>query len=128
VADRQDEAPPVRGARILIVEDELLLAMEIETMLRQQGYSVSGPAPTVARALALLDQDRPDAVILDLNLNGDPAIPVATALSARGIPFIIVSGYSAKEPSEPELQNAPRLDKPVNKRALLRAVSRAISG
>ena len=113
-------APISRGEHhVLVVEDEALVAMDLTDVLQQQGFKVIGPAPSVARALALLDKLRIDAALLDLNLNGEPGLPVAMALSDRGIPFVIVSGYGDDGVVEPALHSAPRLTKPVVRRELV---------
>lgn len=104
----------LEGRRILVVEDEMLIALELKTVLERLGCVVLGPVPTVTRATAALGQDRPDAALLDLNLRGEPATPVAAALRAAKVPFVIVSGYSNGRSREPELQGAPRMEKPVN--------------
>ena len=116
----------LRGRRVLVVEDEMLVAMEFEGLLRRQGCVVVGSASTVDRALALLDHDQPDAALLDLDLNGEPATAVAVALKTRGVPFVLVTGYGEAQSSEPELQDAPRVDKPVNHHALVRALARVM--
>ena len=114
------------GCRVLIVEDEMLVGMELESLLERQGCTALGPAPTVARALALLDEEQPDAAILDLNLNGQPATEVARELSARDVPFVLVTGYGEAQSPEPELRDAPRVDKPVNHRLLVRALTQLL--
>ena len=111
----------LRGRRVMIVEDEMLVAMELEALLAEEGCAVVGPAPTTARALALLDEELPDAAILDVNLDGQTAAPVAAALNAQGVPFVLASGYS--HALQPEMQGAPRLDKPVNHEKLVRALA-----
>lgn len=116
------------GRRILIVEDEFLLAMELESLLLQRGCMVLGPASSVGQALAVLDQEQPDIALLDVNLRGERATPVAAALQGRGVPFVLITGYSEAQLSEPELRNAPRVDKPVSCRALTRAVQGALDG
>lgn len=116
----------LRGRRVLVIEDEMLVAMEFESLLQRQGCAVVGPASTVDRALALLDHDQPDAALLDLNLNGESASAVAVALRTRGVPFVLVTGYGEAQSSEPELQGAPRVDKPVNHYALVRALAQVI--
>ena len=116
----------LRGRRVLVIEDEMLVAMEFESLLQRQGCAVVGPASTVDRALALLDHDQPDAALLDLNLNGESASAVAVALRTRGVPFVLVTGYGEAQSSEPELQGAPRVDKPVNHYALLRALAQVM--
>jgi DNA-binding NtrC family response regulator len=120
----QEAGEVLRGRRVLIVEDELLVAMELESLLEEQGCAVVGPAATVARALALLDGERLDAAILDVNLDGQTAIPVAAALNEQGIPFLLATGYGAAQASEPELKDAPRVDKPVSHDRLVRTLAR----
>ena len=64
--------------------------------------------------------------LLDVNLQGERATPVAAALMARGVPFVLITGYSGPQLSEPELRDAPRIDKPVSCRALCRAMAEAM--
>jgi two-component SAPR family response regulator len=118
----QETADVLQGCRVLIVEDEMLLAMELEALIAEQGGAIIGPASTVDRALALLDQERPDAAILDANLNGMTAAPVAAALKAQGVPFVLASGY-ASHSLEPELRDVPRITKPVDHNQLLRTLA-----
>ena len=108
----------LKGRRVLVVEDEFLLAMELETLLEQRGCMVLGPVPSVSQALAMLDCYQPEAALLDVNLKGERATPVAAALKDRGVPYVLITGYSDSQLSEPELRQAPRLDKPVNGRDL----------
>jgi two-component SAPR family response regulator len=115
------------GLRILIVEDEFLLAMELEMLLQQRGCMVLGPVSSIGQALTMLDGEQPDIALLDVNLKGERATPVAAALQARGVPFVLITGYSVLQLREPELRAAPRIDKPVNCRALKRAVASALS-
>ena len=116
----------LEGRRVLIVEDEMLVGMELESLLQRQGCTALGPAPTVARALDLLEDERSDAALLDINLNGESAIQVAQALSARDVPFVLVTGYGEAQSSEAELRDAPRVDKPVNHRLLVRALTQLL--
>jgi DNA-binding response OmpR family regulator len=81
--------------RVLVVEDEALVAMLVEDALLDAGFGVIGPVATVQQALALLGRERPDAVVLDLNLAGEASTPVADELMARGIPYVIATGYGA---------------------------------
>src|ERR671919_3069546 len=111
-ADMQDASEVLRGRRVMVVEDEMLVAMELETLLEEQGCAVMGPAPTADRALALIDQELPDAAVLDVNLNGQTALPVVKALRAQGVPFVLATGYG--HALQPELRQAPRVDKPVD--------------
>jgi DNA-binding response OmpR family regulator len=117
----------LRGRRVLLVEDEVLVAMELESVLGEQGCVVVGPAPTVARAIALIGQGGPEAALLDLNLGGQSTLPVAAALNAHGVPFLIVSGYSETQMQAPELSRAPRLAKPVDHQKLLSQLTRLLA-
>jgi len=82
----------LKGARVLIVEDAVLLALELETGLSEAGAQVIGPAYELEEAMALLDQPI-DAAVLDANLNGRSVTPVAEALHLRHIPFVFATGY-----------------------------------
>lgn len=104
-------AAPLAGYRVLLVEDEMLVAMSIEDALTEAGCEVVGPAGTVDRALALLEGGGFDAAVLDMNLNGRSGVPVADALARNGVPFLVLSGYgtAAVSGSHP---HAPVLSKP----------------
>lgn len=121
-----DNGTDLAGRRILIVEDEFLLAMELEALLEQRGCMVLGPVSSVGQALVLLDGEQPELALLDVNLKGERATPLAAALRERGVPFVLITGYGGAQLSEPELRDAPRVDKPVECRALRRAVKRAL--
>jgi CheY-like chemotaxis protein len=83
--------------RVLVVEDEELIAMLVEDFLNELGCSVVGPAATVAAALPLAASAEISGALLDLSLNGDPVYPVADSLAARGVPFIFTTGYSSED-------------------------------
>jgi PAS domain S-box-containing protein len=94
---RNAHGPPEtseRPLRVLVVEDEALIALEIEQYLRDAGFEVVGPASRVAEALQLLKEFGCDAAVLDINLGNETSEPVARVLSGQGIPFVAVSGYS----------------------------------
>jgi two-component SAPR family response regulator len=116
----------LNGRSVLVVEDEFLLAMELESLLSQRGCTVLGPVPTIDQALTMLDRETPELAVLDVNLKGERATPVAAALQDRGVPFVLITGYSRIQLSEPELRDAPRLDKPVNGRDLRCALAHAL--
>jgi CheY-like chemotaxis protein len=106
------------GRRLLIVEDELLIALELQSIVEQLGGTVVGPAGSVEGALQLLSETTPDAALLDANLRGDRVTPVAQACRERSIPFALVTGYGRLELEEPVLQVAPRVRKPFDSRAI----------
>jgi CheY-like chemotaxis protein len=82
------------GKRVLVVDDDALLAFDLETFLEGEGCVVLGPASTAEAALALLAGELPDAALLDLALGGGTSAPVADALAARGVGFLFVSGHT----------------------------------
>lgn len=79
--------------RLLVVEDELLVALDIESILTEAGMVVVGPAASAAEALELIASTAFDAALLDANLHGEPINDVAAALVERRIPFAYVTGY-----------------------------------
>jgi CheY-like chemotaxis protein len=91
--------------------------------LKREGCDVIGPASREAKALSILEHDRPDAVVLDLNLDGKLPVDLANILVARQIPFVVVTGYGYRQLDVPALQEAPRLDKPIKTPDLVRALS-----
>ena len=114
------------GCRVLLVEDEMLVAMSIEDALVEAGCEVVGPAATAEKALALLQDERTfDAVVLDMNLNGQSGLPVADTLAASGIPFLVLSGYGAAALAGAH-QHVPVLSKPFDPARLTDALRRLI--
>jgi DNA-binding response OmpR family regulator len=107
--------------RVLIVEDEALIAQEIEAALADAGFAIVGLAPTVSKALALIAEAELEAVVLDANLRGHSAEPVALVLREAGIPFIVLTGYGKAHLTGP-LLDAPRLAKPFHPETLVRTV------
>ena len=78
---------------VLVVEDDAFIALDLEDVLSEAGFTVTGPVATVREALALLDgEHRPDVALLDYNLGEETSIPVARRLEALGIPFLFLSG------------------------------------
>lgn len=83
----------IAGKKVLVVEDEPLVAMALEDMLADLGVQVIGPAADAASALALLEGESVDAAVLDVNLGDHRSDAVADWLSARRIPFVLATGY-----------------------------------
>jgi len=137
--DTMPEAPAVRpsepapasggsdlnGARVLIVEDAVLLAMELELGLSDAGAQIVGPAYELSEALALLDQPL-DAAVLDANLNGHSVLPVAQALFARNIPFVFATGYG-ESGGAPGGYDAPVIRKPYDVTQVAAAVAQLLA-
>lgn len=123
-----DGTDGLAGARILVVEDEAIVAMLIEDILLDAGATVIGPAGRVAQALALLDGpgEPPDAALLDVNLMGETTAAVAVALRARGVPFAFATGYGPAG-LPPGFEGAPVLSKPFQERDLRAALTALLS-
>ena len=102
------------GLRILVVEDNFLVAENLRELLAARGCDVIGPAPRVEVALSLLAANgRVDGAMLDINLGGEDCFPVAAALRERDVPFLFLTGYDQGLSIPAEFRHAPRLSKPV---------------
>ena len=84
---------PVSGRRVLVVEDEMIVAWLLEDLLAELGCVIVGPAASVKQALAMIEAEAIDVAVLDVNLNGEMSYPLADVLAARGVPFVFVTGY-----------------------------------
>ena len=117
----------VCGLRILLVEDETLVALLLEDMLADLGYTVLGPMARVKNALDIVRRDKFDLAILDVNLNGEETYPIADELTARGIPFFFSTGYF-QTTLHPPYQNHPTLQKPFQQRDLEKILKEVAPG
>ncbi|HMD63388.1 MAG TPA: response regulator [Stellaceae bacterium] len=113
---------PLQGRRVLVVEDEFLIAVLIQEMLESAGCLVSGPISRLAEALDAAGREDCDAAVLDVNLAGDRIYPVAEILSRRNVPFVFVTGYG-QSVLPTEYARRPRLCKPFRMADLLGTVS-----
>ena len=112
-----------RRLRILVVEDEMLVAMNIEDMLLDLGHEVAGLASRLEPALSLAREADFDLAMLDVNLAGEPSFPVAEILVERGIPFLFATGYGAGGIAEAH-RDRPVLEKPFRAQDLGAALAR----
>jgi two-component SAPR family response regulator len=111
--------------RVLVVEDEFMVALDIQAMLKSNGYRVLGPVGTVDAALRLLAHQQPDLAVLDVNLNGHPVVPVAKRLRSLEIPFVLVSAYASFDFDDSEvLAEVKNVGKPFTESQLLAALGR----
>lgn len=117
-------AGKVEGMKVIIVEDAILLAMELEAGLAEAGAEVVGSAALVEEAMALVDLPM-DAAVLDCSLNGVSVTPVAEALAARGVPFLFATGYG-EAGSAPEGFDAPIIRKPYDVAQITAALAEII--
>jgi DNA-binding response OmpR family regulator len=100
--------------KILVVEDDALIAMELGERLAELGHTVIGPAHSIAEAEALIARDRPDAALLDANLAGQSSVPLGVVLVERGVRVAFCTGYDRIKNLPPSLANVPFLTKPVS--------------
>ena len=110
------------GTRVLLVEDEFYIADDIRKTLLNAGASVVGPISTVEQAVQAVEADDFDCAIIDLNLHGNSAAPVAERLFALGRSFAIATGYGSGE-VPPHLNAVPRIEKPFGPPAVLQLLS-----
>ena len=103
-----------RGLRILVLEDDVLLAMELEDFLHDLGCRVVGPFNRVREAETAACDERLDGAILDINIRGELSFPVIDCLKQHGVPLILCSGYADLPNMREQLQGLPTVSKPCN--------------
>ncbi len=126
-AEARSEHKATRSSRpkVLVVEDETLVAMEIAHVLRHADFEVLGPARTAAQALSLLDEIGCDAAVLDINLGGETSELVARRLLANGTKFVTLSGYAPTQ-HPPIFKGVPALTKPLRPDLLIAEIKRCL--
>jgi two-component SAPR family response regulator len=119
----------VLGRSVLLVEDELLVAWDMEQMLTAAGLLVLGPASSVSSAMSLLKTHRPDAAILDLNLRGELVTPVARRLREMGVPFVLSTAYNhLRSDSEETFFGIENLGKPLASARCVQVLGEILAG
>ena len=119
-------AEGLTGRRILVVEDESLVAMLLETILEDMGCATLGPVSTIDEALAVIADGSPfDGALLDVNVAGKEVFPVAAALKERGVPFVFSTGYGEGGLPE-EWRGHPTIQKPFTEDAVQQALMRVL--
>jgi CheY-like chemotaxis protein len=116
-------APSLSGARVLIVEDNFVVADSLRFMISGYGGEVAAIAPSLDKAFAALAAAPLDVAVLDINLAGTNVAPFAEHLRVIGIPFVFLTGYGDADLLPEALRTAPRFDKPVNAEHLVRTLS-----
>lgn len=114
------------GVRVLVVEDSAFLAVELEEILEDAGFTVVGPAPSLQRAWALLDDAELDAAVLDVHLDGETAFSLADELQTRGVPLVFATGYDSNVIPD-RFNETPRLAKPFSAQELTKAIDRLLA-
>lgn len=104
----------LQGMSVLLVEDDFIVAFDMQTLLEEAGAIVVGPASTLAEARELLSRNLPTVAVLDVNLNGEYVFPLVADLRRREIPYLFATAYADNDQLFPEdSKSAPRLNKPV---------------
>ena len=111
--------------RVLVVEDEMMVALLVREMLADFGYRVVGPIAQLDRAVETARKEAIDVALLDVNINGREVYPVATTLTDRGIPFVFVTGYG-QAGLRPEFRACPTLQKPYRPEDLRDIIARVL--
>ena len=127
VIDSGNSSGPLSGVRVLLVEDETLVAMLLEDMIGDLGGTVVGAASRVSRALEIVNDPACsiDVGLLDVNLGGEDAFPIATALAERGVPFAFSTGYGNAGLPE-HWRSRPTLQKPFTQEQVQSVLSRTL--
>lgn len=111
--------------RVLVVEDEWLIAEDIAACLHASGHQVIGPAPSVAAALRLIVENPVDVALLDVQLHGETSLAIAEELQARHVPFACLTGFGPRDvPSA--FANFRFVRKPADQAAILRALAELV--
>lgn len=113
--------------KVLVVEDEMMIAMLIEDMLDELGCKLVGPATNVPRALEFISKEQVEVAVLDLNLDGKDTYAIADALRQKNVPFIFATGYGSSGMRR-EYGNRPVLQKPFQAKDLETALAEALAG
>ncbi len=124
-SEKVEEAAPsvsVKGRRILVVEDQAFIAMELQDFLEKNGAIVAGPAGRLRQAMSRVEKDDLDAALLDVDLNGEQCWPIADALAKRAIPFAFTTGFEASIAMPERFKGVPILSKPYREADLLSAL------
>ncbi len=113
--------------RIMIVDDEALVLLDLVLTVESLGYRVFCDSTSVAEAIDCLGEDRPDAALLDIDVGGTPVWPLARKLKQRGVPTVFVSANHAHKELETEFAHCPAVDKPASSGDIVEALNRVLS-
>jgi len=122
MAASTDPPPQPATQRVLLVEDNYLVASMLENMLLDFGWQVVGPVPSVNEGLELAQSEPLTGAILDINILGGTSAPIAEVLRRRRLPFIFITGYASPHVLPEPLVNAPKLIKPIDNNLLINTV------
>ncbi|MEX2673498.1 MAG: response regulator [Phycisphaeraceae bacterium] len=118
-----DDAIALSGLKILLVEDNFLVAHMLKSVLSEMGCEVIGPAPTLEQGLRLAHDEELAGAILDINIIGGTSVPIAETLQRRRTPFFFISGYASPQMLPRELGHVRKLNKPIDETSLESAMN-----
>lgn len=117
---------PIEGRTVLVVEDQLIIALDLEALLREEGAEAVQLCGTVDDALRSLETERPDVAVLDVNLGTTTSFPVARELQRIGVPFIFATGYGKEIEFPAEMRQVPLVAKPYCVKTIREALSSTV--
>lgn len=113
---------PLEAVTILFVEDEALLALDLQATLEEAGATILGPIASLSKAITAAREARYDAAILDIDLQGQSVLPAAAIIAGRGIPFLFHSAYGEDLAGAGEFADVPLCSKPTDPDELVRVL------
>jgi DNA-binding NtrC family response regulator len=116
----------LKGTRILVADDEILIALDVEATLIDAGAEIAGPCTTVAAALAIAKEEQISAAMLDIRLGRETTEAVAEVLIDRGIPFVFYSGQVLPEGVRAKMPNSTVISKPADQHVLVETLAALI--
>lgn len=122
--EMKEQAAPRLSETVLIVEDNLIIAMSAEVILLELGARHVDTVASVTEALKSIERTKPSFALLDLNLGSENSIPVGTKLFELGVPFIFATGYGERAPIPEELESIPVIQKPYTREVVEKALGR----
>ncbi|WP_337180986.1 hypothetical protein [Shinella sp.] len=122
-----DQGNDQTAGRILVVEDEVFIAMEIERALMNGGFEVLGPVGSIKDALQLLHREQPDAAVLDVTLRDGKVTPIAVLLRSQGVPFVLASAEGRELTETGFFQGVTNLGKPTDMPRMIEEVRRLLN-
>lgn len=118
-------AKQISTKSVLVVEDDVLLAMDLAEQLQSSGFEVLGPCTSTQDALKILERENCDAAVLDINLGSETSEVVAHTLKSNGIPFVVASGYSLSQYPK-VFSSVPALSKPIQTERLIALLNNSL--
>ena len=124
MTNKNEKDGPLHGMRVLIVEDEILIALNLEDILSTAGAVVAGLCGSISSAMGVAENDALSAAVLDVRLGRETTVELADLLASRGIPFLFYSGQNLSDDVRARFPDAPLLIKPVEPQAFVDAVAK----